>query len=60
MAHRGRRTVVTLAPGDVIGFRAERTRKTYWTSLAACMDMAIKQEVAALRAAKIVKKRRAK
>ena len=26
--HRGRRIVVTLAPGDVIGFRPERTRRT--------------------------------
>jgi UDP-3-O-acyl-N-acetylglucosamine deacetylase len=52
-AHRGRRVVVTLAPGDVIGFRFERTRTTYWTSLAACMDMAVRQEVAAsLRAKK--------
>ena len=44
--HRGRRVVVTIAPGDVIGFREERTRKTYWISLAACFDMAVKIEVA--------------
>ena len=48
-AHRGRRVVVTLAPGDVIGFRFERTRTTFWTSLAACMDMAVRQEVASQR-----------
>ena len=36
--HRGRRIVVTLAPGDVIGFRPERTRRTFWTTLSACSD----------------------
>jgi len=52
MPHRGRRTVVILAPGDVIGFRAERTRSIYWISLAACFDMAVKLEVAAQKAAR--------
>lgn len=50
--HRGRRVVVTIAPGDVIGFREERTRKTYWVSLGACFDMAVKLEVARQRAEK--------
>ena len=50
--HRGRRIVVILAPGDVIGFRAERTRRVFWTSLAACFDMAVRSEVLAVRAAK--------
>lgn len=50
--HRGRRVVVTIAPGDVIGFREERTRKTYWITLGACFDMAVKLEVARLKAEK--------
>lgn len=52
VAHRGRRIVVTIEPGDLIGFRAERTRHTFYTTLAACMDMAIRTEVMAARAAK--------
>lgn len=51
-SHRGRRFIVTLEPGDVIGFRAERTRKTFYTTLAACYDMAVRQHVAAEKAAK--------
>ena len=50
--HRGRRLVVILLPGDVIGFRAERTRKVFYTTLAACADMAMRQQVMAERAAK--------
>lgn len=50
--HRGRRFVVTLEPGDVIGFRAERTRRTFYTTLAACFDMACRQQIAADKAAK--------
>ena len=38
--------VVTLEPGDVIGFRDARTRRTYWTSLAHCYAMAVRQTVA--------------
>jgi len=41
-----RQYMVTLAPGDTIGFRDLRTRKTFWTSLAACYAMAVRQEVA--------------
>lgn len=51
-AHRGRRVVVTIAPGDIIGFREERTRKTYWIELGACFDMAVKREVARIKAEK--------
>lgn len=50
--HRGRRFVVILEPGDVIGFRAERTRRVFYTTLAACFDMAVRQQVLADRAAK--------
>lgn len=50
--HRGRRIVVSIEPGDVIGFRHERTRRTFYTTLAACMDMAVRQQIAAEKAAK--------
>lgn len=50
--HRGRRLVVILLPGDIIGFRAERTRKVFYTTLAACADMAMRQQVLADKAAK--------
>ena len=42
-----RRYVVTLAPGDVIGFRDERRRKTFWLSISACYELAIRSDVAA-------------
>lgn len=38
--------VVTLSPGDTIGFRDAHTRKTYWTSLASCYALAVRQTVA--------------
>lgn len=47
-----RRVVVTLMPGDVIGFRLERTRRTWTTTLQACYQMAVRHTVAAERAAK--------
>lgn len=42
--------VVTLAPGDVIGFRDVRSRTTYWLPLAACYAQAVRIEVARKRA----------
>lgn len=50
--HRGARFVTILEPGDVIGFRIERKRKVFYTTLAACFDMAVRQQVAAEKAAK--------
>jgi len=50
--HRGRRLIVSLEPGDVIGFREERRRKIYYTTAAACFDLAVKQYAAAQRALK--------
>lgn len=41
-----RQYIITLAPGDVIGFRDVRTRTTYWTTLAQCYALAVRQEVA--------------
>jgi hypothetical protein len=50
--HHGRRLVVILEPGDVIGFRAERTRKVFYTTLAARADTAMRQAVIAAKQAK--------
>ena len=50
--HRGRRIVISLELGDLIGLREERTRKTYYFPIAAAFDFAVKMHVAALRAAK--------
>jgi len=50
--HRGRRVVISLEPGDLIGFRAERTRRTFYVTAAACFDLAVRQQVLADRAAK--------
>lgn len=47
--HRGRRIVVSLEPGDLIGLREERTRTTYYFPIAAAFDFAVKMHVAALR-----------
>lgn len=47
-----RQYVVTLAPGDIIGFRDVRSRSTYWLPLAACYAMAVRAEVARKRAEK--------
>jgi hypothetical protein len=56
--HRGRRIVVILGPGDIIGFRAERTRRVFETTIAACMDMAVRQQVAADRATRKAARKR--
>lgn len=50
--HRGRRIMVSLCPGDLLGLRQERCRRTEYVSLAACYDMAVKARVAAERNAK--------
>jgi hypothetical protein len=49
---RGRSLIVTLEPGDVIGFRPKGTRKTWKTTLGACFLMAVKAQVDADRIAK--------
>ncbi len=45
--HRGRRLVVTLYPGDMIGLRHERCRTEELVSLAGVYDFAVKARVAA-------------
>ena len=42
----GRRIVVSLHPGDVLGFREERTRKEYVLSIAGAYTYAVTLEVA--------------
>lgn len=46
ISYRGKRLVVSLHPGDVIGFREERTRKEYTISLAGAYAYAVACEVA--------------
>jgi hypothetical protein len=52
-----RQYVVTLAPGDIIGFRDVRSRTTYWLPLAACYAQAVRAEVARRRAEKAAKRK---
>ncbi len=52
--------VISLEPGDVIGFRRERSRKIFRITLAACYAMAVKAEVAAAKAAKMAAKKERK
>lgn len=48
----GRRLVVILGPGSLIGFREHGCRKVYTTTIGACASLAVKQTQAAARAAK--------
>lgn len=56
--HRGRRIVVSIGPGDVIGLRHERTRRTEYLTVAACFDLAVKLRVAAAKRDKAAKGRK--
>jgi hypothetical protein len=60
LPHRGRRIVVSLEPGDLLGFRLERTRRTEYLPVAACYDAAVKARVYQERRAKIEAKRKGK
>jgi len=44
-SHRGRRIVVSLLPGDVLGFREERTRREYLLSIMGAYTYAVMLEV---------------
>ena len=44
-SHRGRRIVVSLHPGDVLGFREERTRKEYTVLISSAYIYAVRLEV---------------
>lgn len=50
--HRGRRIMVSLEPGDILGLRQERCRQTEYVSIAAIYDYAVKARVLAERNAK--------
>lgn len=43
--YRGRRIIVRLIPGDVIGFREERLRTEYTLSIAGAFHYAVQLEV---------------
>jgi len=55
--HRGRRIVVSLHPGDVLGFREERTRTEFLLSVEGAYTYAVKLEVARRRAEKAAKRK---
>lgn len=55
---RGRRFVITLTPGDTIGVREERTRKTFYISIALVYALAVKYTVDAERAQKKARRKR--
>ena len=50
--HQGRRVVISLLPGDVIGFRWERTRRTFTAPVNSLMRQVIKWTVETERAEK--------
>lgn len=50
--HRGRRIVVSLEPGDLIGLREERCRRVEYVCIAAIFDYAVKARVLSERLAK--------
>lgn len=52
MPYRGRRIVASLLPGDVLGLRLERTRRTEFLSLAGCYERAVMIRINSERAAK--------
>lgn len=56
--HRGRKFIVTLEPGDTIGLREERTRKTFYISVALVYTLAVKYTVDQERAQKKASRRK--
>ncbi len=56
LPHRGRRLVVTLLPGDTIGLRMLRHKRTEYISIGAVYDMAVKMRVYSEKMAKKGKK----
>lgn len=56
--HQGRRVVVSILPGDVIGFRWERTRKTFVCSVNTLMRYTIRLHVEAERAEKKARRKK--
>jgi hypothetical protein len=49
----GRRIVVSLLPGDILGFREERTRREYLLSISGAYVYAVRLAVAARKAEKV-------
>lgn len=56
-AYRGRRIVVSLHPGDVIGFREERTRREYFLSISGAYTYAVRCAVEQARREKAAAKK---
>lgn len=60
LPYRGRRIVVSLEPGDLIGFRLERTRRTEYLTMAGCYERAVIVRVAHEKAEKRKAKQKGK
>jgi hypothetical protein len=60
MPYRGRRIVVSLEPGDLLGFRLERTRRTEYLTVAGCYERAVIVRVAHEKAEKRKAKQKGK
>lgn len=58
--HRGRRIAVTIEPGNLIGLREERTRKTFYLTIDAAYELAVMAELRAARREKAKAKAEAK
>lgn len=52
LPYRGRRIIVSLEPGDLLGFRLERTRRTEYLTIAGCYERAVTVRVLHERAEK--------
>ena len=52
-----RNVIVTLGPGNLIGFHTKGTRTHYETTIGACVSMAVKQFAAAREAEKAAKRK---
>lgn len=52
LPHRGRRIIVTIEGGDLIGLRLERCRQVEYASIAAMYDYAVKSRISSERNAK--------
>jgi hypothetical protein len=57
-AYRGRRIVVCLHPGDVLGFREERTRREYLLSIKDAYFYSVTLEVARRRREQMVARKK--
>jgi hypothetical protein len=55
-----RRIIVSILPGDVIGFRLERMKRTYYAPIAALADQTIRRTILNERKAAVAARKAAK